>query len=322
MERKDGEGRSKGLKGVLLPGIPGVRLDVFLAGAGLGLSRSQARRLLDEELVSVSGKARKANYRLREGDEVSVSIPAPEPVKAVPEDIPVDVIYEDEHVVVVNKRAGMVVHPASGNYTGTLVNALLHRCGRLSSLGGDLRPGVVHRIDKDTSGVIVLARDDVSHAALAKAFKAHVLNREYVAVALGDLRDGEGTVAVSIGRHVTERKKMSPITLKGRQAITHYTVLERFGAATYIALRLKTGRTHQIRVHMAHIGHPLAGDRVYGGSGAARVLGMKVGRQMLHARLLGFEHPVTGRYMEFTAPAPEDMERLLRFLREKSPKSL
>lgn len=310
-------GHEPGMKHASLPGTPGVRLDVFLADSGLELSRSQAQRLVEEGMVRVSGMPRKSNYRLRPGDVVEVSVPAPEPVKAVPEDIPVEIIYEDEHIVVVNKRAGMVVHPASGNYTGTLVNALLFHCGSLSSLGGELRPGVVHRIDKDTSGVIVLAKDDASHAALAKLFKAHVLSREYVAVALGDLRDDEGTVTVSIGRHVTERKKMSPITLKGRQAITHYSVLERFGAATFIALRLKTGRTHQIRVHMAHIGHPLAGDRVYGGAGATKVLGMKAGRQMLHARLLGFEHPITGEYMEFTAEPPEDMQRLLRFLREK-----
>ncbi|HEX9859849.1 MAG TPA: RluA family pseudouridine synthase [Nitrospirota bacterium] len=307
-----------GLHRQTLSGIPGVRLDVFLADAGLDISRSQAQRLIDDGLVDVSGAARKANYRLRPGDTVGVVIPAPEPVMALPEDMPVKILYEDEYLVVVDKAAGMVVHPASGNYTGTLVNALLHHCGKLSSIGGELRPGVVHRLDKDTSGVIVLAKDEKAHMALADMFKAHILSREYVAVATGNLRDNEGTVTVSIGRHVTERKKMSPITFSGKEAITHYRVLERFGAATYVALRLKTGRTHQIRVHMAHIGHPLAGDRVYGGTPVAKVLGMKVGRQMLHAGLLGFNHPVTGEYMEFTSEPPEDMQRLLKYLREKA----
>jgi len=317
MDNPSTAGPGTGIKHAKLPATPGVRLDVFVADAGLGLSRSQAQRLIEDGLARVGGAPRKANYRLRPGDVVEVQVPEPEPLRAVPEDLPVDIIYEDEHIVVVNKRAGMVVHPAHGNFSGTLVNALLHHCGSLSSLGGDMRPGVVHRIDKDTSGVIVLAKDDASHAALAKAFKAHVLEREYVAVATGDLRDDEGTVTVSIGRHITERKKISPITLRGKEAITHYRVLERFGAATLIALRLKTGRTHQIRVHMAHIGHPLAGDRVYGGASASRVLGMKVERQMLHARLLGIDHPITGEHMEFTAEPPDDMQRLIRFLREK-----
>jgi 23S rRNA pseudouridine1911/1915/1917 synthase len=305
------------IKHTKLPATPGLRLDVFIADAGLGLSRSQAQKLIDDGMAVVSGVSRKANYRLRQGDVVEVRVPEPEPVRAVPEDLPVEIIYEDEHIVVVNKQAGMVVHPAHGNYTGTLVNALLHHCGSLSSLGGEMRPGVVHRIDKDTSGVIVLAKDDRSHAALAKAFKAHVQEREYIAVATGSLRDEEGTVTVSIGRHISERKKISPITLRGREAITHYRVLERFDAATLIALRLKTGRTHQIRVHMAYIGHPLAGDRVYGGAPVSRVLGMKVERQMLHARLLGIDHPVTGEHMVFTAEPPEDMQRLIKFLREK-----
>lgn len=302
----------------VLPGMPGVRLDVFLAGAGLEISRSVAQKLIDDGLVDVSGIVRKANYRIRPGETVGVSIPVPEPVKTLPEDIPVEVLYEDSYIVVVNKPAGMVVHPASGNLTGTLVNALMHRCGTLSSIGGELRPGIVHRLDKDTSGVMVVAKEEKAHMALADAFKAHVLAREYVAVATGQFRDNEGTVTVSIGRHVTERKKISPITLNGKPAITHYRVLERFPGVTYIALRLKTGRTHQIRVHMAHIGHPLAGDRVYGGTSVMKVHGMKAGRQMLHARLLGFNHPITGEYMEFTTEPPEDMQRILRFLREKA----
>ena len=302
---------------VLAPDAVGVRLDVYLAGAGLGLTRNRVQGLIDDGLVLVGGRARKANYRLRPGDMVSLSIPAPEPAKALPEEIALDVLYEDSDLIVINKQAGLVAHPAAGNRTGTLVNALLHHCRDLSGIGGEYRPGIVHRLDKDTSGVMVAAKNDRAHVSLAAQFKAHTNVREYVAVVTGNLKQGEGTVAVAIGRHVTDRKKMSPVTFKGRSALTHYTVVERFGAATYLALRLDTGRTHQIRVHMAHIGHPVAGDKVYGSAGAGRLLGMKVQRQMLHARLLGFNHPVTGDYMEFTADTPEDMAKLLVFLREK-----
>lgn len=301
----------------LVPETTGVRLDLYLSGAGLGLTRTQAQRLIDEGLVGVSGTARKANYRLRAGDIVQVSIPEPEPVKALPEDIPIDVIYEDQDIIVVNKPAGMVVHPAAGNYTGTLVNALLYRYGELSHVGGEFRPGIVHRLDKDTSGVMVVARNDEAHRELARAFKAHENAREYVAITIGVIKENEGTVAVSIGRHVTDRKKMSPITFKGRTATTHWSVLERFPGAALVKLRLATGRTHQVRVHMAHIGHPLAGDRVYGGPSAGKLLGMKVPRHMLHARLLGVKHPRTGQYMEFQSEMPEDMLRVLEFLRRR-----
>lgn len=301
----------------LLPETTGIRLDLYLAGAVRGLTRTQAQRLIDDGLVQVSGVARKANYRLRAGDVVKVMIPAPEPVKALPEDIPLDVIYEDQDIIVVDKPAGMVVHPAAGNFSGTLVNALLHRYGELSHVGGEYRPGIVHRLDKDTSGVMVVARSDEAHRELARAFKAHENVREYVAIAIGTFKENEGTVAVSIGRHVTDRKKMSPITFKGRTATTHFKVLEFFNGASFVALRLATGRTHQVRVHMAHIGHPLAGDKVYGGASAGKLLGMKVPRQMLHARLLGIKHPRTGEYMEFESAIPQDMQRVLDFLRRK-----
>ncbi len=300
----------------LAPDSPGVRLDVYLAGAGLGLTRSQAQKLIDEGLALVSGKARKANYRLRPNDTIRVFVPVPEPVRARPENIPVNVLYADDDIVVVDKPAGMVTHPAAGNYTGTLVNALLYRFGGLSRAGGEFRPGVVHRLDKDTSGVLVMARTDKAYHGLIAAFKAHTNVREYVAVTVGDFKDEEGTVAVSIGRHVTDRKKMSPITFKGRTAVTHYRVIEHFKGAALISLKLDTGRTHQIRVHMSHIGHPIAGDRVYGGAGASRLLGMKVPRHMLHARLLGIKHPVSGEYMEFAAEPPEDFLKLLEFLRK------
>ncbi|HLB25111.1 MAG TPA: RluA family pseudouridine synthase [Nitrospirota bacterium] len=297
------------------PTITGVRLDVFLAGAGLGLTRNQAQRLIEEGLVEVSGAGRKANYKLRPGDEIRLSLPEPEPFKTLPEDIPVEVIYSDDDVVVVDKPAGMVVHPASGNLSGTLVNALLYRFGELSRVGGEMRPGVVHRLDKDTSGVMVVARSDRAHRELALAFKLHANQREYVAITMGPFKEREGTVAVAIGRHVTDRKKMSPVTFRGRDATTHFKVIENFDGAAYVAIRLATGRTHQVRVHMAHIGHPLAGDRVYGGAAAGKLMGMKVPRQMLHARLLGFRHPGTGEYMEFTAEIPEDMRRVLEFLK-------
>ena len=302
----------------LIPTVTGMRLDVFLAGAGLGLTRSHAQKLIDEGLVTVSGKPKKANYKLRPGDPVDVVVPEPPPVLAIPEDIPIEVLYEDEDIVVVNKAAGMVVHPAAGNFSGTLVNALLHRYGSLSSVGGEFRPGIVHRLDKDTSGVMVVARNDRAYYALASQFKSHENVREYAAIAVGAFKDVEGTVAVAIGRHVTDRKKMSPVTFQGRNALTHYKVLENFNGAAYLKLRLKTGRTHQVRVHMAHIGHPLAGDRVYGGAGAAKLLGMKIPRQMLHAALLGITHPSTGKYMQFEKEVPEDMAKVLEFLRSKS----
>ena len=302
----------------LLPAVTGMRLDVFLAGSGLGLTRSHARKLIDDGLVVILGRPRKANYRLRPGDVVDVTVPEPEEPQVIPEDIPTDVLYEDDDILVVNKPAGMVVHPAAGNYSGTLVNALLFRYGRLSSVGGQFRPGIVHRLDKDTSGVMVVARNDKAHHELARQFKAHKNIREYEAIAIGTFRDAEGTVAVAIGRHVTDRKKMSPVTFRGKNAVTHYRVIENFVGAAHVRLRLATGRTHQVRVHMAHIGHPLAGDRVYGGSGAGRLLGMHIPRQMLHAALLGITHPSTGEYMQFEKEAPEDMARVLEFLRVKA----
>ncbi len=302
----------------LLPSVTGVRLDVFLAGSGLGLTRNHAQKLIDDGLVIVSGKVRKANYRLKAGDEVSVVVPEPEEPQVVPEDIPLDVLYEDDDIIVVNKPAGMVVHPAAGNFSGTLVNALLFRYGSLSSVGGRFRPGIVHRLDKDTSGVIVVARNDRAHHNLARQFKAHTNIREYEAIAVGTFKDAEGAVAVAIGRHVTDRKKMSPVTFRGKNAMTHYRVIENFRGAAHVRLRLATGRTHQVRVHMAHIGHPLAGDRVYGGPGAGKLLGMHIPRQMLHAALLGIIHPSTGQYMQFEKEAPEDMARALRFLKNAS----
>jgi 23S rRNA pseudouridine1911/1915/1917 synthase len=302
---------------ILKPDVTGMRLDIFVAGAKVDLTRSQAQRLIEAGLVLVGGLPRKANYKLRPGDEISLTVPEAEPPKALPQNIPLDILYEDAEVIVINKPPGLVVHPAAGNYDGTLVNALLYHCGKLSSIGGDFRPGIVHRIDKDTSGVIVAAKTDRAYTALAAGFKRHEHSREYLAVVVGNPKDTEATVSVSIGRHITDRKKMSAVTFKGRMATTHYKVLERYGAAALLSLRLATGRTHQIRVHMAHIGLPLAGDRTYGGPNAGKLLGMKVPRQMLHARMLGFRHPATGEYMEFTADIPPDMARLLDFLRNK-----
>ncbi len=278
----------------------GERLDRYLSAA-LGVTRSAVQLWAEEGLITVDGVPRPKNYRVRSGEAVEVEIPDPEPCEARPEAIPLAVVYEDMDLLVVDKPKGMVVHPAAGHAGGTLVNALLYHCGdSLSGINGVLRPGIVHRIDKDTSGLLIVAKNDRAHQALAAQIKEHSFTREYEAVICGHLREPSGTVEAPIGRHPVQRKKMAVIAENSKPAVTHYTVLEEFARYTHIRLRLETGRTHQIRVHMAYLGHPVAGDTVYGNP--KPLPGLE--GQCLHARLIGFRHPADNRYLEFESPLP------------------
>lgn len=288
------------------------RLDAFLASSLDGLTRSQATRLIESGEVAVNGRAVSKSYKLAGGEDIAVTLPEPEPVEAVPQDIPLDVVYEDADVIVVNKPSGMVVHPAPGHPDGTLVNALLYHCGdSLSGINGVIRPGIVHRIDKDTSGLLIVAKNDAAHRSLAEQIKAHSFTREYQAVVYGRIRE-DGTVNAPIARHPQERKRMAVIqSPSAREAVTHYFVVRHFSGFTQLRLRLETGRTHQIRVHMAYIGHPVAGDPVYGPKKVIAPLG----GQCLHAGLIGFVHPRTGEYMEFEAPLPPYFTDFIKTLR-------
>lgn len=280
----------------------GIRIDKYLSDNMEDISRSYLQKLLKDKSITVNNKAIKANYKVQEGDMVSVSVPEPEEPDILPEEIPLDILYEDDSLMVVNKPKDMVVHPSAGHTSGTLVNAVLFHCkGNLSGINGIMRPGIVHRIDKDTTGALLICKTDTCHRILAEQLKVHSITRRYRAVVQGNLKDDEGTVEGPIGRHTTDRKKMAINYKNGKEAITHYRVLERFGNATYIECRLETGRTHQIRVHMASIGHPLLGDTTYGSSKNPYHLQ----GQALHAMVLGFLHPVTNEYMEFTASLPE-----------------
>ncbi len=293
----------------------GERIDRFLSGDLEGLSRSYIQKLLKEGGITVNGKAVKSNYKLNAGDVILVQIPDPEPMDILPEDIPLDILYEDEDILVVNKPKGMVVHPSPGHYSHTLVNAVLFHCGgRLSGINGVLRPGIVHRIDMDTTGSLLICKNDRAHQILADDLKEHNITRRYHAVVHGNLKEDTGTVNAPIGRHPVDRKKMSTKAPNGRHAVTHYRVLERFGNYTYIECELETGRTHQIRVHMASIGHPILGDAVYGPAKCP----FKLEGQTLHAKILGIKHPSTGQYIEFDAPLPEYFETLLNRLRSAS----
>lgn len=284
----------------------GLRLDVFLASKLPELTRSAAQRLLEDHCVLSGGKPCKKNYKLLGNETFFVTLPEPKPADAVPQDIPLDVVYEDDWVIAVNKPKGMVVHPAAGNPDGTLVNALLAHCGdSLSGVGGTLRPGIVHRIDKDTSGLIIAAKNDAAHRGLAAQLKDHSLSRTYEAVVVGCLKEDSGTVDAPIGRSPKNRKKMAVVS-DGRNARTHWEVLGRYPGYTHVRCRLETGRTHQIRVHMAYIGHPIAGDTVYGG-GARGLSG-----QCLHARELRFIHPQTGERIALACPLPEEFRRFLQ----------
>ena len=287
----------------------GARIDKYISDNIAELTRSAVQGLIAEGLVLADGKPVSKNYKLRGGETVEVEIPEPEPMDAVPEDIPLDIVYEDADLLVVNKPKGMVVHPAHGNYTGTLVNALLHHCGNsLSGINGVIRPGIVHRIDKNTSGLLIVAKNDAAHLKLAEQIKAHSFTREYEAVVTGVMKEQSGTVDAPIGRHKTDRKKMCVTTENSRNAVTHYEVLKQYGGYAHLRLRLETGRTHQIRVHMAYIGHPVMGDDVYG----KPCKGLE--GQCLHARKIGFIHPSTGQYMEFSSELPEYFQAVLRKL--------
>ncbi len=295
----------------------GDRIDKFLSCRLEEVSRSYIQKLIKEGHVSVNGKPVKANYKLGAGDEISVEIPEAKEPDILPEDIPLDILYEDQDILVVNKPKGMVVHPAAGHYSGTLVNALMYHCkDSLSGINGVMRPGIVHRIDMDTTGSLLVCKNDEAHRILAEQLKEHTIRREYHAIVYGNIKEDTGTVDAPIGRHPTDRKKMSINHKNGKQAVTHYEVLERFGNFTYIRCRLETGRTHQIRVHMASLHHPLLGDEVYGPSSRPPFPGLK--GQVLHAKILGIYHPATGEYMEFDAPLPQYFVDLLQKLRRKS----
>lgn len=284
----------------------GTRADVFLA-AKLGVSRSNMQKLLEDGRVKRGEKIIKANYKVRAGEMFVVDIPEPEPIEAVPENIPLDIIYEDDDVVVLNKARGMVVHPAPGNYTGTLVNALLYHCSNLSGINSAIRPGIVHRLDKDTSGIMIVAKNDAAHISLSQQIQSKNAVRTYLAVVRGNIKTDSGTIETQIARDKTDRKKMSVVKEGGRDAITDYEVLERFGKYTLVRCKLRTGRTHQIRVHMEYLGYPLVGDPKY--SPMKTPFGIK--GQALHSHTLEFTHPRTGERMKFEAPLPEDMHKII-----------
>ena len=298
----------------------GVRIDAYLSECE-GITRSAAARLCENDRVCASGKPLSKNYKLRGGEIIVVDYPPVTPDDAFPEDIPLDIIYEDDDIIVINKPSGMVVHPAAGNRSGTLVNALLFHCGNsLSGIGGVIRPGIVHRIDKDTSGLLVVAKNDEAHLSLSDQIKRHDVSRIYFAIACGNVKNEEGTVNAPLGRSPSDRKKMAIIkdpTKNSKEAITHYNVIERFNGFTLIRCKLETGRTHQIRVHMASLGHALLGDEVYGGDKTKFGQSTKalISGQCLHAGELVLTHPRTKEVMRFTAPMPDNMTALIEKLR-------
>lgn len=288
------------------------RLDVFTASVA-NVARSRAASLIEQGFVTVNGNTADKKTKLKTGDSVCISIPKPTAYTAAAENIPLDIVYEDGELLVVNKPKGMVVHPAAGNYSGTLVNALMWHCGdSLSGINGVMRPGIIHRIDKNTSGLLIVAKNDNAHKKLAEQIKEHSFTREYEAVVYGNIKCESGTVNAPIGRHPVKRKQMAVTDKNAKNAVTHYEVLERLNGFTHVRLRLETGRTHQIRVHMAYIGHPVAGDDVYGPKKVIKSLN----GQCLHARKIGFIHPTTGEYTEFSSPLPEYFTEFLKECRK------
>jgi 23S rRNA pseudouridine1911/1915/1917 synthase len=288
----------------------GLRLDKYLSLELDNLTRSYIQKLLSEGKVAVNNQAQKASYKVQVGDEVVLEESDPVELAIEPEDIPLEIYYEDADVIVVNKPRGMVVHPAEGNYSGTLVNALLYHCQDLSGINGVMRPGIVHRIDKDTTGLLMVAKNDAAHFSLAQQLKVHSVTRRYQALVLGNIKIDQGTIDAPIGRDSKDRQKMAVIEKNSKSAITHFAVINRYNQYTMVECRLETGRTHQIRVHMAYLKHPVVGDLKYGGN----VKQFKLSGQLLHAAVLGFEHPTTGKYLEFKAPLPADFEAVLRKL--------
>lgn len=292
-----------------------TRLDTVLAQE-MDISRSAAQQWLEQGLVTAGGKVLTKKDKLPVGTEIAVSIPEPVAYEILAEDIPLDIVYEDDHLLVVNKPKGMVVHPAAGHYSGTLVNALMAHCGdSLSGINGVLRPGIVHRIDMDTSGLLIVAKNDRAHQGLAEQIKVHSFTRIYEAVVVGNIRQDTGTVSAPIGRHPTQRKKMAVTTANAKDATTHYEVLMRYSGYTHLRLRLETGRTHQIRVHMAYLGHPVAGDTVYGAANQPKECNRLQG-QCLHARCIGFVHPVTGEELYFESDLPSYFAEFLSKLQQ------
>lgn len=286
-----------------------VRIDKWICKQNQEISRSMLQKLLKDNLVIVNGKVVSKSYKISNGDKISFEIPEPVELDVLPENIPIEIVYEDDDLLVVNKPKGMVVHPAAGNYNGTLVNALLYHCkGRLSSINGVIRPGIVHRIDKNTSGLLIVAKTDKAHAGLAEQIKAHTFTREYQAVIYGRLKENTGIIEAPIGRHPVDRKKMCVIDKNSKEAKTEYTVLEEFNGYSHIKLKLFTGRTHQIRVHMSYVGHPVYGDDVYGKASKL------CEGQCLHAKKIGFIHPINGEYYEFDSELPEYFVNVLNKL--------
>lgn len=298
---------------LVLEEFQGERIDKYLSEACCGLTRSYLQKLLKSQLVEVDGKAVKNSYRVSAGETVELEVPEAVEPEIEAEPIPLDILYEDKDIILINKPKGMVVHPAAGHYSQTLVNGLVYHCrGELSGINGVMRPGIVHRIDMDTTGVLIVCKNDFAHNSIAEQLKVHSITRKYYAIVHGVIGEDEGTVDAPIGRHPVDRKKMSINYKNGKHAVTHYRVLERFKQFTYVECQLETGRTHQIRVHMASLNHPLLGDSVYGPSKCP----FKLQGQTLHAGVLGIIHPRTGEYMEFSAPLPEYFENLLEKLRK------
>lgn len=293
--------------------VENERIDAYIASQIEEMSRSSVQKLIADGMITVNNKSIKANYKLKKNDEINIIIPEPEPLDIAAEDIPIDIVYEDDDLAVINKPQGMVVHPAPGHHTGTLVNGLMYHLKNLSSINGVMRPGIVHRLDKNTSGMMLVAKNDKSHNFLAKCLKEHSVNRIYYALVEGNIKDDEGVVDAPLGRSEKDRKKRTVTTKNSKNAVTNYWVAKRYGKYTLLKLKLQTGRTHQIRVHMKYIGHPVVGDDVYG----SKTNKFGLNGQLLHSKTVGFIHPSTGEYMEFDSELPEYFTKVLRIISER-----